>query len=103
MKKTGGDDLDDDFVPDDLVALSDPETLSEDRDEAVFLSPDEEGGQVDNLRVQEKKRKRKEKERERKAKVSRPSCNLVLRCRTEAYVTHGCITETQGRRKRSGR
>lgn len=68
-----GDDLDDDFVPDDLVALSDG---ASDRGEDVqdLLSADdevEEGGEGDlKAKVdKEKKRKRREKEKERKAKV----------------------------------
>lgn len=72
MSKVGGDDLDDDFVLDELVALSDPEdpeTPSDDGDDAVFLSPDEDGTQAQRDKAQEKKRKRKEKEKQRKAKV----------------------------------
>lgn len=72
-KAGGGDDLEDDFVPDELVALSDPEgpeTPSDDGDDTVFLSPDEDGEQPSRTKDQDKKRKRKEREKERKAKVS---------------------------------
>ncbi|KAJ3476337.1 hypothetical protein NLI96_g11222 [Meripilus lineatus] len=75
----GGDDLEDDFIPDDLVALSDPEEeetedaiQGPDADINAFLSPDEED--VDEAELQrsqaaaEKKRKRREKEKEKKAK-----------------------------------
>ena len=100
MSKVGGDDLDDDFVPDELVALSDPEEseATSDDDGAAFLSPDEDGQQAEETRVQEKKRKRKEKEKERKAKASGlPSSPLALE---RSWLTTCCLTtETQvGRR-----
>jgi len=76
-----GDDLDDDFVPDELVAYGD-EDHEEELEEAhsdvvddnqVFLSGDEDVGdnpevERKSLALTEKKRKRREKERERKAK-----------------------------------
>lgn len=74
----GGDDLDDDFVPDDLVALSEDEEghSADGEDVNALLSADEDtAGPVDAETVQaeaaavEKKRKRKAKEKERKAKV----------------------------------
>jgi hypothetical protein len=66
-----GDDLADDFVADELVALSGDEVdLADDVEEEGAHSPDEDeaqaGGQKD---VAEKKRKRNAKEKERKAKV----------------------------------
>jgi protein CMS1 len=72
MSRFGGDDLDDDFVPDDLVALSDPEdAVSGDGDEDIhtLLSADENDGEASNTKTDEKKRKRRAKEKERKAKV----------------------------------
>lgn len=73
----GGDDLSDDFVVDNLVALSDDED-SIVEDNAYFSDAAEE---VNNVRREQegtisvvdpilKKRKRREKEKERKAKVS---------------------------------
>lgn len=74
----GADSLEDDFVPDDLVALSGEE------DEATFTA---EGAAVDDLEEEQpaatsgdatkKKRKRREKEKERKAKVS---LQTILQC-----------------------
>lgn len=80
--KHGGDDLEDDFVPDDLVALSDDETPGNARldDEDIFIddegqTPEEEdeGDEVpaaaassSQTALSEKKRKRREKEKERK-------------------------------------
>ncbi|KAI0685488.1 U3-containing 90S pre-ribosomal complex subunit-domain containing protein [Cytidiella melzeri] len=68
-----GDDLDDDFVPDDLVALSDPEDAGAvsgecEEDVNALLSADEDSGGPSNQKVEEKKRKRRTKEKERKAK-----------------------------------
>ena len=79
MNRTGGgDDLDDDFVPDDLVALSDVEDedaahSADGEDIAALLSADEgEAAQASGSQVAaEKKRKRRAKEKERKAKVRR--------------------------------
>ncbi|KAJ3556636.1 hypothetical protein NM688_g1911 [Phlebia brevispora] len=75
----GGDDLDDDFVPDDLVAFSDDDEggHSADGDDVnALLSADEDSGETaEALRAQtaaaEKKRKRKAKDKERKAKKQR--------------------------------
>ena len=73
----GGDDLDDDFVPDDLVAFSDEEEggHSADGDDVnALLSADEGTSEAAEAlkaqeAAQEKKRKRKAKDKERKAKV----------------------------------
>ena len=71
----GGDDLEDDFVPDDLVALSDEDDIPETDDIGELLSADEDGGQASqpsqskSAAALEKKRKRRAKEKERKAKV----------------------------------
>ena len=79
MSRQGGDDLDDDFVPDDLVALSEEEDAgqsAEGDDVAAFLSAGEEDeaqpsqGQSASIDLSEKKRKRRAKEKERRAKVS---------------------------------
>lgn len=74
--KQGGDDLDDDFVPDDLVALSEPEDdagedLQSDDGVQGLLSADEDDAERETIDAAavEKKRKRREKEKERKAKV----------------------------------
>lgn len=98
--KHGGDDLEDDFVPDDTVALSGDEELPDTRldDEDVFVddggqTPEEEddsdsvgfGAGVGaptssskdlNLTASAKKRKRREKEKERKvaSNVFQNSC-----------------------------
>ncbi|KAL6309128.1 U3-containing 90S pre-ribosomal complex subunit-domain containing protein [Sparassis latifolia] len=72
MSRQRGDDLDDDFVPDDLVAMSEDEDLTPDGDDiSGLLSAEEEG---EGAAAQEgadqattaKKRKRREKEKERK-------------------------------------
>jgi len=73
MMRQGGDDLDDDFVPDDLVALSDGAVSDPGDDVQDLLSADdevEEDGESDSKAKsdKEKKRKRREKEKERKAK-----------------------------------
>ena len=71
----GGDDLEDDFVPDDLVALSDEDDIPETDDIGGLLSADEDGagpsqvGQSKSAAALEKKRKRRAKEKERKANV----------------------------------
>lgn len=75
----GGDDLDDDFVPDDLVALSDAEDeegshSADGEDIAGLLSADEgvaQGASTSQVTV-EKKRKRRAKQKERRAKVRPP-------------------------------
>ena len=69
-----GDDLDDDFVPDDLVALSDDDEAPDAEDIGELLSADEDGGnaqagQSKSAAALEKKRKRRAKEKERKLKV----------------------------------
>ena len=69
-----GDDLEDDFVLDDLVAMSEEEDLPEAEDVGGLLSADEEGGaeqssQAQSAALAEKKRKRRAKEKERKLKV----------------------------------
>jgi protein CMS1 len=70
----GGDDLEDDYVPDELVAVDDDEGYSEIADNALHLLSDEEG-QEDHTPITEqqtevervrRKRKRREKEKERK-------------------------------------
>jgi len=80
MSKQGGDDLDDDFVPDDLVALSEDEDAgqsAEGDDVGAFLSAGEEdepratGAQGATMSASEKKRKRRAKEKERRAKKRR--------------------------------
>ncbi|KAI0807232.1 U3-containing 90S pre-ribosomal complex subunit-domain containing protein [Fomes fomentarius] len=73
IRHGGGDDLDDDFVPDDLVALSDEEDLPATDDIGELLSADEDEGtaqpsQVQSAAALEKKRKRRAKEKERKLK-----------------------------------
>ena len=76
----GGDDLEDDFVPDDLVALSDAESVvgsshsvSDGGDDAIS-GGEETGAQSTANTTSDKKRKRREKDKERRAKVSkRPS------------------------------
>lgn len=76
LQHGGGDDLDDDFVPDDLVAMSeDEEDLNSPDGEDInaLLSADEgDGGEAEAAKKEAaaaKKRKRREKEKERKAKV----------------------------------
>ncbi|KAF9533380.1 U3-containing 90S pre-ribosomal complex subunit-domain containing protein [Crepidotus variabilis] len=76
----GGDDLEDDFVPDETVALSDEEGpgYAQLDDEDVFVddeaqspSEDDEGEETSNnaeSAIAAKKRKRREKEKEKKAK-----------------------------------
>jgi len=75
----GGDDLEDDFVIDDLVALSDSETVP---DGGFFSDENDASGEdgendedsrtrttADPSSAEKKKRKRRGKEKERKAKV----------------------------------
>ena len=84
-----GDDLEDDFMPDETVALSEDEgfgSLVGDQDDVgTLLSEDEEEkvevkSPSERTKVSEevKKRKRREKEKERKEKECPPS-NLVAR------------------------
>jgi len=72
MLRQRGDDLDDDFVPDDLVALSDAAASDPGGDVHDLLSADEgaeDDGRDDKTKFdREKKRKRREKEKQRKAK-----------------------------------
>jgi protein CMS1 len=88
MSKHGGDDLEDDFIPDDLVVLSEGEdgNYLDIVDEAFAFAED---GEVDDGVVAtvvqvdtgnlDKKRKRGEKEKEKKAKVNAiPILTLVL-------------------------
>ncbi|KAF7978109.1 hypothetical protein HWV62_1522 [Athelia sp. TMB] len=71
MIRQNGDDLEDDFVPDDLVALSEDEN---ENDVQELLIPDEDAVEDDAQAKakaegdQAKKRKRREKEKERKTK-----------------------------------
>ena len=69
-----GDDLEDDFVPDDLVAMSEEEDLPETEEIGELLSAEEDGGagqssQALSDAAAEKKRKRRAKEKERKVKA----------------------------------
>ena len=77
----GGDDLDDDFVPDDLVALESDEDVPETEDINELLSADEDASagpsQPPSAAALEKKRKRRAKEKERKAKVRPPQKSLA--------------------------
>lgn len=71
MSRQKGDDLDDDFVPDDLVALSDEEEVGPDENIAGLLSAEEGEGSASQPSTSqqaatERKRKRREKEKERK-------------------------------------
>ncbi|KAJ8587997.1 hypothetical protein M405DRAFT_741061 [Rhizopogon salebrosus TDB-379] len=74
MNGQRGDDLDDDFVPDELVATSGEEDevehrLGDDIDGLLSADEDAEEAQLNKERsATEKKRKRREKEKERKAK-----------------------------------
>jgi protein CMS1 len=73
MAQHRGDDLDDDFMPDETLALSDDDRFIGDNDDiANLLSADED--EVDTPKEQpdpllEKKRRRREKEKERRAKA----------------------------------
>lgn len=75
MDRQGGDDLDDDFVPDDLVAMSEDEDEAPDVDDIAGLLSADEDIEVDVIHATtnndtiEKKRKRRAKEKERRAKV----------------------------------
>jgi protein CMS1 len=85
MNRQGGDDLEDDFVPDDLVAFEDDEGYS--ASPSHLLSEEEElGGQAAERTnkqnsVEQKRKRKKEKEKEKKAKVGR--FLLVLGCHVE--------------------
>ncbi|KAH8107208.1 U3-containing 90S pre-ribosomal complex subunit-domain containing protein [Cristinia sonorae] len=75
QQHTRGDDLDDDFVPDDLVAMSEEEDDNVPEGEDALFSADEgDGGEAEATKKEAaavKKRKRREKEKERKAKKLR--------------------------------
>jgi protein CMS1 len=82
-----GDDLEDDFMPDETVALSEDEELGSlvgDQDDiGTLLSADEEEkasvkshSERTKAPSEEKKRKRKEKEKERKEKECPPPTSL---------------------------
>jgi len=95
-----GDDLDDDFMPDEIVALSEDEgfaSLVGDQDNiGNLLSADEEEGGLERPHteqtmalLEEKKRRRREKEKERKAKKRKLDetaeagfCHVALRSPT---------------------
>lgn len=96
MSKQGGDDLDDDFVPDDLVALSEDEDggqSAEGDDVGAFLSAGEDEAQSSRpqgapANASEKKRKRRAKEKERKAKVSGDGSFAGRRTLTSPRMMH---------------
>lgn len=73
MNGQRGDDLDDDFVPDELVATSGEEDNGPGDDIDGLLSADEDAEEAEahikEKPATEKKRKRREKEKERKIKV----------------------------------
>jgi hypothetical protein len=73
MNGQRGDDLDDDFVPDELVATSGEEDNGPGDDIGGLLSADEDTEEAEahikEKTTTEKKRKRREKEKERKIKV----------------------------------
>lgn len=73
MNGQRGDDLDDDFVPDELVATSGEEDNGPGDDISGLLSADEDAEEAEvyikEKSMTEKKRKRREKEKERKIKV----------------------------------
>ena len=80
MSHHRGDDLEDDFMPDETVVLSEDEpfgsSVGDPDDIGQLLSADEEQGNIESPTektkgtLDEKKRRRREKEKERKAKVS---------------------------------
>ncbi|KAI0928324.1 hypothetical protein AcW1_005603 [Taiwanofungus camphoratus] len=84
MDRQGGDDLDDDFVPDDLVAMSEDEDEAPDVDDIAGLLSADEDIEVDVIHATtsndtiEKKRKRRAKEKERRAKKRRLAETLDL-------------------------
>jgi hypothetical protein len=108
MSLQRGDDLDDDFLPDEIFASSDVEASSDDQvggagnDIERLLSADEAetpvAKQPDDDRVNEKKRKRGEKRKEKKAKV-RPQL-LVPCARSPAVPAAKTGTDRRGRRAR---
>lgn len=95
MSNQRGDDLDDDFVIDELVALSGDEDDQDDAqaeatdDVRGLLSEDEEGPSAAEQLIKDqasvdKKRKRREKEKERKAKV-RDNFYVLRACQLQFY------------------
>jgi protein CMS1 len=77
MKLEGGDDLEDDFVPDDLVALSESEGEGEGANNGEFVAGEgceDEEDSTDLAPQAAKKRKRREREKEKKAKVCPSNC-----------------------------
>lgn len=80
MSHHRGDDLEDDFMPDEMVVISEDEAsgshIGDQDDIGKLLSADEEEGSTEPLMettkgpLDEKKRRRREKEKERKAKES---------------------------------
>jgi len=80
MSHHRGDDLEDDFMPDDMVVLSEDEAsgshVGDPDDIGKLLSADEEEESAEPLMettkgpLDEKKRRRREKDKERKAKES---------------------------------
>lgn len=101
MSRTGGDDLDDDFVPDDLVALSDPEDEeaahpADGEDVGALLSADEDNAAPSTSQADpEKKRKRRAKEKERKAKVRSAVTVCIRSSRKRALCRSGSWSKTQ--------
>jgi hypothetical protein len=90
MNRQGGDDLEDDFVPDDLVAFGDDEGYFAVADSPSHLLSEEEesGEQAAELTkkqnsVEQKRKRKKEKEKEKKVKVGR--FLLVLGWHFEVY------------------
>lgn len=73
MKLEGGDDLEDDFVPDELIALSEDEGEGAPmQDNGEFVAgegSEDEKDSTDLVTQAGKKRKRREREKEKKAKV----------------------------------
>lgn len=97
--KGSGDDLDDDFIADDIVALSDDEGFDDGGSQSDDVhreqgSPDDaERGPHDKANV-EKKRKRREKLKERKAKVG---------CRLHRSTSHSQAPVTKAPKIGGGR
>ena len=84
MARAGGDDFEDDFVADDLVALSEEEYIASDVDDSSNDNQPEDGPAPSTAgpctQEASKKRKRREKEKEKKIKVRLIS--FILRART---------------------
>ncbi len=105
-----GDDLDDDFVPDDLVALSDDDDAghSADGDDVnALLSAEEDVPEnPEVLRVQaaatEKKRKRRVKEKERKAKVRIRNISLSFKGACKLTVPVSAENQVSRKHRRRG-